>query len=793
MNEVLKPMEENHEPAYKNKAFSLDERVDDLLGRMTVDEKLAQLNAVWLSEISEADNFSTEKAKERISQGIGQITRPAGSGSVTPKRAAEDAVRVQKFLKTKTRLGIPAIIHEECASGFMARRATIFPQIIGLASTWDADLVQAVTDVIRQQIRAVGGHQGLAPILDINRDARWGRAEETFGEDPYLTARLGTAYVAGLQGKRRSDLRTGVAATGKHFAAHGIPESGLNWAPVHVGERMLREVYLHPFEAAIKEAGLAGIMNAYHELDGVPCAASRRLLTEILRDEWGFEGIVVSDYNAIVMLADYHRVAADKSEAACQALTAGIDIELPGIDCYGEPLAQGVKSGKPGMDVVDTAVGRILALKFRLGLFDDGLVDPERSERSFGKPEQAALARRAAQESIVLLKNEAQLLPLNPDLESIAVIGPNADKRRHMVGDYSYASFSALIEGGEMPPESTRFPERYPDSMISVLEAIQKRVSPRTRVSFAPGCEISGTDRDSFSEAIEAANLSDVTVMVMGGKSGLREDCTSGELRDRASLGLTGVQSELVRAVVETGKPVVLVLVDGRPAAIPELVDQVGAAVEAWLPGEQGGHAVAEVLFGDINPGGKLPVSFPRSAGQIPVYYGRKPSGGKSYNFWDYVDLSASPLFPFGHGLSYTQFEYSDLVIQPVDEGVEAGFRIACVVKNSGDRTGDEVVQLYIHDVLASVTRPVKELKGFQRLTLQPGQSCQVTFTLYSAQLAFYDGEMAYVIEPGEFEVMVGSSSEDIRLQGTFKLVVEKTAVREKVFFSQCEVNLIER
>jgi len=781
-------MRENEMPAYRDKTLPAEERLSDLLGRMTVEEKLAQINAVWLSEISESDQFSTAKAQQRIEHGIGQITRPAGSGSATPQQSAKAAVDVQTFLSDHTRLGIPAIIHEECASGFMARKATVFPQIIGLASTWDADLIQAVTGVIRQQIRASGGHQGLAPILDINRDARWGRVEETFGEDPYLTARLGTAYVAGLQGEGESGLRTGVVATGKHFAAHGLPESGLNWAPVHMGERMLREVYLHPFEAAVKEAGLAGIMNAYHELDGIPCAASRRLLTEILRDEWGFDGIVVSDYNAIVMLADYHRVAADKSEAACQALAAGIDVELPGVDCYGLPLARAVESSELGMDVLDLAVRRILALKFRLGLFDDPLPDPDQAGLAFGTAEQTALARRAAQESIVLLKNDTGLLPLSPQIASIAVIGPNADSKRNMVGDYSYASFSELIEGGEKPPEVTRFPERYPEAMISVLEAIRRKLGPSTQVHYAPGCQTRDPERGGFEAALEAVRKSEVVVMVMGGKSGLLEDCTCGELRDRADLGLPGVQAELVNAVVETGKPVVLVLVDGRPAAIPEQVERVGAVVEAWLPGEQGGYALAEVLFGDINPGGKLPVTFPRSVGQVPIYYGRKPSGGKSYNFWDYVDLSASPLFPFGHGLSYTRFAYSDLSIQPAEVQAGSELQVSLRVKNIGEREGDEVVQLYIHDLQASVTRPVKELKGFQRLHLLPEQSCQVDFSINTAQFAFYDTGMRYIIEPGEIEVLVGSSSEDIRLQATLRIVGDKTLVREKIFFSQSKV-----
>ena len=776
---------------YRDPSLPLEQRVNDLLGRMTSEEKLSQLNAVWLSELCDEAGFSPAKASQRVGNGIGQITRPAGSGSSTPAQNARAAAEVHNFLQKSTRLGIPAMIHEECCSGFMARRATIFPQIIGLASTWDPDLVQAASDVIRQQMRAVGAHQGLAPILDINRDARWGRVEETFGEDPYLTACMGAAYVRGLQGSKEGGLRQGVVATGKHFAAHGIPESGLNWAPVRVGQRELREVYLLPFEAAVREAGLAGIMNAYHELDGVPCAASHELLTSILRHEWGFDGIVVSDYNAIVMLADYHHVAVDKSEAACMALRAGLDIELPGIDCYGEPLRQAVQSGMLEMAVVDVSVRRVLALKFRLGLFDDPPPDPAAADRVYKRPEQIDLTRRAAYESIVLLKNEGGVLPLSPAVKSIAVIGPNADALRHMVGDYSYASFADLIGGGDSAPESARFPERLPETMLTVLGAIRQRVSASTTIHYARGCEITSPSREGFEEAVAAARASDVVVCVLGGKSGLTADCTCGELRDRAELGLPGVQEELALAVAAVGKEVVLVLLDGRPPAIPHLADQIPAILEAWLPGEQGGPAVAEVLFGDANPGGKLPVSFPRSASQLPVFYGRKPSGGKSYNFWDYTDQSAKPLYPFGHGLSYTQFEYSHLQVSPAQVEPGGEVTIQLNLKNTGDRPGDEVVQLYIRDALASVTRPVKELKGFQRVRLTAGQTCCLAFNLPVAQLAFYNLEMQWVVEPGKIEVMLGSSSDDIRLNGSFEVVGQVAPIRRKVFFSQCAVTPI--
>jgi beta-glucosidase len=778
---------------YQDTSLPVEQRVTDLLGRMTLAEKLAQLGAAWFSEISQANpldasagaarfTIDLQKAAQRIGNGIGTLTRPDGSVGCTPDQSAQINNTVQAYLLEHTRLGIPALVHEECLAGLMARRATAFPQVIGLASTWNPDLVEAVASVISLQTRAVGAHQGLAPVLDVTRDPRWGRIEETYGEDPYLAARLGVAYVTGLQG---SELKSGgIVATGKHFAAHGMPESGQNWAPVHLGERELRETYLFPFEAVVKEAHLAGIMNAYHELDGIPCAASRWLLTDVLREEWGFNGIVVSDYNAIIMLADYHHVASDKGDAACQALRAGLDVELPQTDCYGAPLLDAIQAGKLEMNVIDTSVRRILSLKFRLGLFEDPFVDPAAALQAYGRLEQDALTYRAAQESLVLLKNEGGLLPLDPGLDSLAVIGPNADSVRNMLGDYSYGAFTALMDGGEKDASATQFPERFPPGMRSILDGIRQRVSGDNRVLYARGCEYSGTSRDGFAEAVDCARRARVAVLVMGGKSGLTQDCTSGELRDRARLGLPGVQEELVQSVLATGTPVVLVLVDGRPAAIPELAQQVPAILQAWLPGEEGALAVADALFGEYNPGGKLPVTFPRSPGQVPIFYGRKPSGGKSYNFNDYVDESAQPLFPFGHGLSYTSFEYRSLSITPAQLAPNAVAVIECEIANTGDRAGDEVVQLYVRDELASLTRPLQELKGFQRISLQPGETRRVTFHLSAAQLAFYDSRMRYIVEPGWVEVMLGSSSADIRLRDHFEIVDDVTEVTHKVFFS---------
>ncbi|MBS7639363.1 MAG: glycoside hydrolase family 3 N-terminal domain-containing protein [Candidatus Bathyarchaeia archaeon] len=751
---------------------NLEFRVRELIRRMTLEEKIAQLGSIPASELLEGGKFSREKASKLIGKGIGQITRLAGrllepgvpEGPREPSKIAAIANEIQRFLVEETRLGIPAIIHEECLSGLMAYGATTFPQAIGLASTWDPDLIQNITGVIRRQMRAIGVHQGLAPVLDVARDPRWGRTEETFGEDQYLVASMGVAYIRGLQGE---SLSSGVVATPKHFAAHGFPEGGRNCAPVHVPPRELMEVFLFPFEAAVREAGAYSLMNAYHDIDGVPCAASRELLTEILRWRWGFKGYVVSDYSAIEMLKTFHHVAADEMEAAVQALEAGIDIELPRIKCYGEPLLKAVREGIISEATIDEAVSRVLRVKFLLGLFDNPYVKVEDAARAFDTPEDRALALKAARESIVLLKNDG-ILPLRKDLKSIAVIGPNADTTRGLLGDYSYTvhlncDFDAV-------------------KIVSILEAIKSKVSPQTTVYFARGCDIYNPSKEGFKEAIEAASKAEVIIAVMGERSGMfKLPAVTGEGRDQTSLSLPGVQEDLLRALGELGKPLIVVLVNGRPMAVRWAAERASAIIEAWFPGEEGGNAVADVLFGDYNPGGKLPISVPKYEGQIPVYYSRRSS-----SFGDYVFMDSKPLFPFGHGLSYTRFEYSSLRIEPEKVGPAGRVSISFFIENVGGMKGDEVVQLYVRDPIASISRPVKELKGFKRLTLNPGERKRVTFTLFTDQLAFYNRYMRLIVEPGIYEVMIGSSSEDIRLTGKFEVTGETRVLPAlRNFFSE--------
>jgi beta-glucosidase len=778
----------NSETPYLDPKQPLEARVSDLLARMSLDEKLAQIGCVWSSSLlDERGAFSENRAHEKLAHGIGHITRIGGATVLAPAESAAFANAIQKFLVEHTRLRIPAIIHEESCAGYVARGATCFPQAIGLASTWEPELIEEMTQVIRDQMRAVGGHQALAPVLDVARDPRWGRTEETFGEDPYLISQMGVAYVRGLQGP---DPGRGVAATGKHFVGYAASEGGMNWAPAHIPQRELLEVYVTPFAAVIKEAKLVSVMNAYHEIDGVPLGASRELMSDLLRKELGFDGVVVTDYFTIPMLVGYHRLARDDADAARLALEAGLDVELPASHCYGEPLRNAVENGLVDIALVDTAVGRLLRMKFQLGLFEHPYVDAGAAATVFDTAEHRRLARRLAQKSIVLLKNDGDLLPLDKSISSIAVIGPSANSVRLLQGDYHYPShleptFGVITEGDLSPrPDGGVNLAQHFVRTVTVLEGIRAKLSPRTKIYTAQGCDVLGDSTGGFAEAVAAARKAQVAVVVVGDRSGLADGCTSGESIDRADLDLPGMQQALVEAVVATGTPVVVVLTNGRPPALPWIAAHVSAVIEAWLPGEEGGAAVADVLFGDCNPAGRLPISFPVTVGQVPVYYNHKPSGGRTQWKGDYVGISANPLFPFGHGLSFTRFEYSNLEVSPLQVEANGTVRIRCDVINAGQRSGDEVVQLYVHDVLASVTRPVKELKGFKRITLEAGQEKTVCFELAVSQLGFYDRQMVLVVEPGTVEVMVGSSSEDIRLQGAFEIVGERCDVRARRRFS---------
>ncbi|MCE1254948.1 MAG: glycoside hydrolase family 3 C-terminal domain-containing protein [Anaerolineae bacterium] len=772
---------------------SFSKSVSNLLNQMTLDEKLAQLGSYWIYDLQSNGQLDQKKVEEKLRRGIGQITRTGGASCMDPRAVAKTNNAIQRFLVENTRLRIPAIVHEECCAGAMILSGSMFPEMIGLASTFQPELAEQMTNVIRKQLRATGAHQGLAPVLDIGRDPRWGRIEETFGEDPTLVSHFGVAYIRGLQG---SSLKDGVMATGKHFVGHSMSQGGLNCGPVHLGPHELWDIFLAPFQAAIRDAGLASMMCAYPQLDGEVVAASRRILTDLLRQSLGFDGLVVSDYHAINMIHNYHYMAPDKQTAAALALKAGVDVELPAMDYFDQPLKAALEAGDIGIEFIDTAVRRHLQKKFEVGLFENPYVDDNSVVEIFETPAQRSLARDLAVKSMVLLKNDG-LLPLKKSTRTIAAIGPNADNGRNVLGDYSHSSVLQLLQ----IPAANGFPvinvdvkqvKEHDINIITVLDGIEAMISPDTSIVYARGCDNAGSDTSGFAEAVSAAKQSDVVVLVLGDISGLSPVCTTGETRDSVDLRLPGVQEELAQAILATGKPVVAVLVNGRPYALPWLQDKANAILEAWLPGEEGGQAIASILFGDVNPGGKLPLTFPRHVGQVPVFYNYKPSGMRSNWYVDYVTEKVTPLYPFGHGLSYTNFDYSDLVIGASKAGVDENVSISFKITNTGSVTGDEVVQLYVSDEYACMPRPVKELKGYLRLTLTPGASQQVTFNLPVNQLAFYDIDLNLILEPGKIKVMVGSSSEDIRLNGEFEIIgAARIPVKERVFVCPVQVKTI--
>jgi beta-glucosidase len=761
---------------YRDPALPTARRVEDLLARMTLDEKVAQLGCVWSTQLVDEAAFSAQRARQHLAHGTGHVTRIGAATGLRPRESAALMNAIQAFLRDETRLGIPALVHEESCAGFCARDADQFPQALGLAASFDPEAVSRMAQRIRAQMLAVGARQTLAPVLDVARDPRWGRVEETFGEDPYLVGRMGVAYVRGLQG---DDLRRGVAATAKHFLGYGLSEGGHNHKPVQLGPRELREVFARPFLAAIQEAGLASVMNAYNDVDGLPCGGSAEILDELLRGELGFEGVVVADYFTTLLLIASHRVAADKGSAAQMALEAGLDVELPALDCYAE-LAQRVKSGALDEALVDRSVRRALALKFELGLFEAATVDAEAAPRGYQTPADRGLARELAAKSLVLLKNEGGLLPLSRTLRRIAVLGPCADDPRLLQGDYHYPAHAEISyrragdDPGSVLPradaESALRPGPYYPPSVTPLAGI-RAAAPSCEVVGARGCAVLGDDASGIAHAVALARGADLAVLCVGGRSGLLPDCSVGEFRDSSSLELPGLQQRLVEEVVATGTPAVVVIVSGRVHALPWIAEQVPALLYAFVPGEEGGHGLADVLFGAVSPSGRLPVSLPRHVGQVPLYHSRKwAAEGAGPLSPDYVEGSAAPLFPFGHGLSYTRFEYSQLEVAPASVGAGEAVEVSLRLANRGERAGAEVVQLYVQDPLASVTRPLGQLAGFVRVELAPGEARALRFRLHTSQLAFYDRRMRFVLEPGEVRLRVGASSTDTRLEGSFRV-----------------------
>ena len=758
-------------PVYKNAKAPIEERVTDLVSRMTLTEKIGQLCCPlgWpMYEKTSKGVVPSELFKQRMDKmPLGSFwavlradpwTQKTLETGLNPKLGAEALNALQRYAMEQTRLGIPILFAEECAHGHMGIGTTVFPTALGQASTWDESLLEQMGSIIALETRLQGAHVGYGPVIDLAREPRWSRMEETFGEDPVLSGILGTAVMKGMQGTDMTDGKH-VYSTLKHFAAYGIPEGGLNGECANIGQRQLFSEYIPQFKRAV-EAGAATLMTSYNSIDGVPCTGNKFLLTDVLRNRWGFKGFVYSDLQSIEGIAGAHRCATDYTEAGAIALKAGVDMDLEG-NVYGNHLEKALRNGQIKEEDIDRSVKNVLRLKFRMGLFENPYVNPKEATRWVRSTTHQELAREVARKSVVLLKNDG-VLPLNRNtVKSIAVIGPNADMMYNQLGDYT-------------APQERK-------AISTVLDGI-RGAAPTAKVTYVKGCAIRDTTRSHIPEAIKVAEESEVTILVVGGSSARDfktsylstgaatistneqqlNDMECGGGYDRADLHLMGNQEQLIRSLAALNKPLIVVYIQGRPLNMNLAYEKAQALCTAWYPGEQGGAAIADVLFGSFNPAGRLPVSIPRNVGQLPVYYSKRPSH-------DYIDSKAAPLFAFGYGLSYTRFGYQHLQLTPgTEEGVYQ--TVSCTVTNEGERDGEEVVQLYIRDVAGTVETPHMALKGFSRIHLKKGESKQVVFTLKFDDLALYQSDMKQVVEPGRFDVMVGSASNDIRLKGSFEL-----------------------
>ena len=761
------------QPLYKQANAPIEERIKDLMERMTVEEKVGQLCCPMGWEMYTKTGNKVEASelyKKQMGNGmpIGSYwavlradpwTQKTLENGLTPELAAEALNKLQKFAVEETRLGIPVLFAEETPHGHMAIGATVFPTGLSMASTWNPELLRRAGEVVALEARLQGANVGYGPVLDISREPRWSRMEESFGEDPMLAGILGVAYMKGMQGDVQNDGKH-LYSTVKHFAAYGTPEGGHNGDRAMVGMNQLFSDFLPPMKMAV-ENGLATIMTSYNAIDGVPCTSNKFLLTDILRGKWGFDGFVYSDLFSIDGIAGTHHVAADVKEAGKLSLEAGVDMDL-GANAYGKRTLELLNEGRLDMKYVDTAVANILRLKFKMGLFENPYVSPKDAKKYVRSEVHRQVAREVAREGIVLLKNDG-ILPLSKDVKSIAVIGPNADTQYNQLGDYT-------------APQDDKF-------ITTPLEGIQAAVSKKTEVKYVKGCAIRDVTMSDIPGAVKAAKESDVVVLVVGGSSArdfrvkyeataaaiandeegqilLDMDC--GEGYDRSTLDLLGDQEKLMQALIETGKPLVVVYIQGRTLKMNLAAEKANALLTAWYPGGEGGHAIADVLFGDYNPAGRLPVSIARNEGQLPIYYSKGEQRA-------YMDGNANALYSFGYGLSYTKFEYSDLQIKP-GNGKDVLQTITCTVKNTGDRDGQEIVQLYIRDMVASIAQAPILLKAFERVELKKGESKTITFNLGKQELSIYNAALEEVVEPGDFKVMVGAASNDIRLEGMFKL-----------------------
>ncbi len=757
------------------------QRVADLLGRMTIEEKTAQLGAIWFSEFVRDDGFDDDRATELLTNGIGQVTRIGASTALRPEESAAIVNRLQRIAMETTRLGIPIVVHEEAVGGYSARGATVFPQAIGLAATFDPDLVAEAATIMRDQMMAVGARHNLSPVLDVARDPRWGRLEETYGESPELCGVLGTAYVRAMQNTGEGTLARGVVCTGKHFLGYSMSVGGRNHAPVQLGPNELREVYAEPFAATIRDAGLASIMNSYSAIDGIPCASSPAILTGLLRDELGFDGVVVADYWAVTQLRNNHKTAVDDAAGAAQALLAGLDVELPSLDFY-RAIPELVEDGALPVSVVDTSVSRVLTQKFMLGLFDDPFVDEDAVTAVFDTPAQRSVARRAAAQSVVLLTNDG-VLPLDRTmLRRVAVVGPTADDRRLLQGDYHYPTHQEISMGAavDMLPTSDAgalTPAYHYTDHITPLAGLRSALHG-VDVVHARGCGVVADDADDIESAVATVRGSDVAIVCVGGRSGLTVDATVGEGRDAVDLDLTGSQHDLIARVAETGVPTIVVVLSGRAHTLGRVVHHANAVLHAWCPGEEGGHGIADVLTGAVDASGRLPVSLVKHVGQIPLHHDQRARAHEAAFHGGYVDEDVEPLFDFGHGLSYTTFELSELTVS--GSSTDRPVTVGVTVTNTGDRGGVAVPQLYFSDRVASTIRPRRQLGGFVRLTLDPGASRRVSWTVDRTKLALIDPARRWTTEPGAFTFSVRMSSAADGLSETIVLEGDPIATRQR-------------
>jgi beta-glucosidase len=744
------------QPKYKDSSFPIEERVEDLVKRMILEEKVGQLFSFWSRDTLDFDqdgNYIGVRDTVIINRGVGSMASRGLWFRPSSRQRAQCANGIQKYMVEKTRLGIPVLMFGEALHGFMADGASSFPQAIALGSSWDTTLVERIFTVAAREARAMGIRQVLSPVLDLALDPRWGRTEECYSEDPYLASRLGMAAVFGFQGRGKTMDKEHVVVTLKHFAGHGQSEGGRNIAPLNHSERYFRETHLYPFEMAINRANAWSVMASYNEWDGVPNHVNHKLLTDILRGEWGFNGFVMSDGGGLDVTYRHHLAAGDSAESGVLSVKAGIDFDLGSRKRCFMPLVDQVKQGNVSEKVIDRAVKNVLRVKFSCGLFENPYIDIDKFEKIANCDEHKTLALQAAYKAMVLLKNENSTLPLDATrIKTLAVIGPNA-------ADIHLGGYSAVPMKG-----------------ISVLYGIREFAKDRFKVVYAEGCKLTlnkechwrvnenpilndpEDDRQLIKKAVKIAKKSDAIVLVLGENELInREAWSENHLGDRDDLGLVGRQNELAKAILATGKPLVIVLINGRPLTINYLAQNAPAIIECWYLGQETGYAVADVIFGKVNPSGKLPVTFPRSVGQLPCFYNKKPS-----RFREYVLAESTPLYPFGFGLSYTTFDYNNLTIEPKEISPDGTAEVSVDVTNTGKMKGDEIVQFYIHDLVSLPTRPVKELKDFTRITLNPGETQKVTFTITKEKLEALDLDMKRVVQSGDFEIMVGKSSVDV-------------------------------